>query len=713
MTQELNDQMSKPEEKLLEGWKEIASYLGRDVSTVSRWERSEGLPVRRHHHQERSSVYAYPSELESWRENRKPGAAVMSGWLWQRPARAVAMAVVVLLAVVTMGSGPITSAANSDDPGSGMTARRILEAGQVPYGTVSPDGRYLTFVDWGTGDLAVRDLATGETRRLTDKGTWGESEEYAERSIVSPDGQQIAYAWFNGQFYDLRVIGLDGSEPRVVYRNEDVEYLWPGAWSPDGKYVTATLVKADKANQIVLVSVGDASGRVLKTVDWRFPDTGPFSPDGRYLAYGFPPEEDSPARDIFLLATDGSREIPLVQHPANDLTLGWTLDGQRLLFTSDRTGNTDVWAIEVREGKPQGVPRLVKPNIGRITPLGFTREGAFYYGLRTSLRDAYIAPLDLAKGKGLGAPARVSERPIGSTLWPQWSRDGKYLVYVQTDPQPYPPPLVLVIRSMESGEERELRPELNFGNQLRLRPALAPDGGSILVATSDKKGRRGIYRVDARTAAVTPVVLGGALPGAVLPAWSPDGKTIFYLRRDKTNKRSTIVARDAASGQEKKLYEAAAPFIVPNFAISHDGQQLAFLLSEQTTQSQALLVRPVMGGEPRELLRVQQPERIREPTGVAWTPDGRYVLLRRGPDGSLNQPALNVLKQPDELWAIPAAGGEPAKLGPTMPGFLLGLHVHPDGQRIVFSAGGGKAEVWVLENFLPKAPNADVVQSEK
>ena len=47
----------------LESWKEIAAYLKRDVRTVKRWEKGEGLPVRRHQHQARSSVYAYPSEV--------------------------------------------------------------------------------------------------------------------------------------------------------------------------------------------------------------------------------------------------------------------------------------------------------------------------------------------------------------------------------------------------------------------------------------------------------------------------------------------------------------------------------------------------------------------------------------------------------------------------------------------------------------------------
>lgn len=58
----------------LESWKEIAAYLNRDVSTVQRWEKREGMPVHRHVHDQRGSVYALPDELDSWRRTRGPKA---------------------------------------------------------------------------------------------------------------------------------------------------------------------------------------------------------------------------------------------------------------------------------------------------------------------------------------------------------------------------------------------------------------------------------------------------------------------------------------------------------------------------------------------------------------------------------------------------------------------------------------------------------------
>jgi len=55
----------------LDSWKEIAAYLKREVRTLHRWEDEEGLPIHRHLHKERGSVYAYKAELDSWWNNRR------------------------------------------------------------------------------------------------------------------------------------------------------------------------------------------------------------------------------------------------------------------------------------------------------------------------------------------------------------------------------------------------------------------------------------------------------------------------------------------------------------------------------------------------------------------------------------------------------------------------------------------------------------------
>src|SRR5258707_14147143 len=60
---------SRPD-NFLDSWKEIAAYLGREVRTVQRWEKKEGLPVHRQIHEKLGTVYAYKSEVDVWWKER-------------------------------------------------------------------------------------------------------------------------------------------------------------------------------------------------------------------------------------------------------------------------------------------------------------------------------------------------------------------------------------------------------------------------------------------------------------------------------------------------------------------------------------------------------------------------------------------------------------------------------------------------------------------
>jgi hypothetical protein len=63
-----------PEDRL-DSWKEIAAYLKRGVRTVQRWERSNGLPVRRLELDKHGTVYAYKAELDAWWNSRQQSAS--------------------------------------------------------------------------------------------------------------------------------------------------------------------------------------------------------------------------------------------------------------------------------------------------------------------------------------------------------------------------------------------------------------------------------------------------------------------------------------------------------------------------------------------------------------------------------------------------------------------------------------------------------------
>ena len=63
----------------LDSWKEIAAYLRRDVRTVQRWEKKEGLPVYRHLHDKLGSIYAYRNELAEWFTARQQSGTGTAG----------------------------------------------------------------------------------------------------------------------------------------------------------------------------------------------------------------------------------------------------------------------------------------------------------------------------------------------------------------------------------------------------------------------------------------------------------------------------------------------------------------------------------------------------------------------------------------------------------------------------------------------------------
>ena len=124
--------------------------------------------------------------------------------------------------LIMVGNGVRPVSAQS---GAETAARQIWVSrpGEDPsYSSVSADGRYITFTDWDTGDLCIRDLKTATNRHLTHNGPFETSGDYAENSIFSPDGRQIAYNWFiqKDARNEVRVIPIEGGSPRTLWRSE-------------------------------------------------------------------------------------------------------------------------------------------------------------------------------------------------------------------------------------------------------------------------------------------------------------------------------------------------------------------------------------------------------------------------------------------------------------------------------------------------------------
>jgi Tol biopolymer transport system component len=687
MTENQSGENALHGESPLESWKEIAAYLKRDVSTLKRWEKSEGLPVHRHLHLTRSSVFAYPSELDHWWGRRRPpeDAPAPAAGIRRRPLHALAVTALLPLALAASGDG-LASHSASPAPREG-TVSRLVWAGPLvdPLGAPAADGSYLAITDWATGNLAIRETATGTVRRLTENGDW---RGWAEFPVPSPDGRQIAYAWFNEKARrELRVYSLEASVARTVYARDEVENPQPFAWTPDGSRVLAVLVRADRTSQIAEITVADGSVRVLKTMDWRSPQQLAISPDGRHVAYDFPRSESSPERDIFLLAADGSRDELLVAHPDNDIVLGWAADGGKLLFASDRSGRLGIWELPMGGGRALGSPVLVRSEVPLYRPMGLTRQGAFYYSVRTGFSDVYVAALDKVTGAVLSPPAPLSPRFVGWNRSPDWSTDGRSVAYA-SQRQSAPRSLgwmggVIVVRSLGSGEEREITPRLA---QWGLLVRMSPDGRSFLVHGRDTKGQAGIFSVSAETGEPR-LVVPHEPPGHVqFPAWSSDGQGLFYMRTTP-EAANRLHLRDLTTGADREVFSRSTN----NADLSPDGRSMVVRLGDLEEGAGILAIVPVGGGQQRELLRVTAPNAFPPWGGLAWTPDGKHILFTQ----TTGDPA----RQPYELWRIAVDGGAPQRTGIVMQG-LRHLRVHPDGERIVFGAGQVQHEIWVVENFL-------------
>jgi Tol biopolymer transport system component len=550
------------------------------------------------------------------------------------------------------------------------------------FGKVSPDGKYLSEVDWEIGDIAVREIATGKKLRLTERKVW-DSPGFALNSQWSPDSKQLVYEWLEPYHVQLRIIGMDDKKPRILYPGKEGEWVAAVDWSSDGKDILVMVIRGREC-ELGLISVADSSVRILKKLMLRDPYivNALLSPDGRFVAYDCPPKEDSYEHDIFLLDIDGNREIPLVPHPAHDCLLAWAPDGKNILFASKRTGAMDAWIIQVDGGKPQAAPLLLKRDIGLIDPLGITRDGAFYYTPPSLLYDVYTATLDPESGKIISPPKKEPLPYEGYNMSPDWSPDGKYLVYCSMR-GPQERRYVTCIYSVESGQVRELPYELNLGY-----PRWTPDGRSIFAKHTVGAGG-GIFLINAQTGQVTSFMKTEGKEYIHSPQISHDGKWVIYVRSDEAKNLTQVLLRNIETGEEKELEHA--PNDNHSIALSRDGKKLAVLMrAEENTR--VLKVVPAAGGELKELHRFKQGGRWI--IDVAWSPDGKYIYFSEDPDGDLKW----------ELRRIPSEGGTPQSLGLTMER-MEHLSFNPDGRRITFASRPPKSElpqIWVMENFLPK-----------
>ena len=549
----------------------------------------------------------------------------------------------------------------------------------------------------------MHDLVTGIDRQLTDTGSdakpGAEVDEYVEETAFSRDGTKLAYSWFRSDHdrYELRVVDLKapGVPPfRLLLDKENIDWLSPDDWSPDGKWIAIQLHRQDRTGQIGLVSTADGTLRILKSIDWRGSSRMQFSPDGKLLAFDLPADDSTENHDIFALAVDGSREIPVVKHPSHDSLLGWSADGKRLVFASDRSGSMSVWGQPFSKDQPEGAPELLKRDVGASWwSMGLSDSGALFSaaGFYDTLFDIQTASIDLKTGNLVTPPVEAVSTFVGANRFPVWSPDGKYLAYQSRRMGVGIRQFVIGIRSVDTGAIREVIPSPNF--ELFNGLQWTPDGQSFLVVGRGAKGIVGVFQVDAQTGRSRLLVENAYITALM----SGEGKKLYFARRigSGANFQIALMEKDLVSGNEKELIRKPR---LNNFQLSPDGKFITVGVipsAEIGNRASEILAFPTSGGEPRVLMSADGAQAV---AVMTWMPDSRSLQM------------LKVLTpQSWERWTVPIDGGMPARLdpAPVTAAIPRPFRLHPDGKRIAFEVQAPRKpeEVWSLDNFLPPGGN--------
>jgi Tol biopolymer transport system component len=553
------------------------------------------------------------------------------------------------------------------------------------FGTISPDGHFLSYVDWfGMNNVMVRDLVAGTSRALTPNATFGQFG-YGSWSAISRDGEQLAYEWQRlDRVHEVRVASLraSGVPPARTIRTFDNASVRPFDWSPDGKLL-AVLVEelGGGSSQIGIVSVQDGALRTLKSIDWRGVNKIVFSPDGRFIAYDLIADPPDRTR-IHVMAVDASRDTVVVDDVSTNNVLAWSPDGY-LVFSSDRSGQRAVWVLRVGDGGAKDTPQLVKDHIGSTWSLGLTTTGTLYVWQPASASYVRVAPVDSQSGKLLESGEGSFNQFVESRGRPSWSGDGKHLVFISCGPIGGGP-CGLFMLSDQAAVARQIPHTLRY----LAFPRSSPNGQSIVSNGTDLKGRQGIFLIDARTGATTLVTAFDRTARPRNPEWSPDGRSIRY--QENRGRDVALLEMEIGADQPKEIFRTLSANTSP-IRVSPDGHLAGFIRDDAATKSSTFVTVPMSGGAERVLFSAAGANALNW-IHWQWTPDSQGVFVQKGDGAEL----------PIEIWRVPVTG-QARKLDVDARRWGAGFAVHPDGRQIAFAAYAGApgAEVWALENFLP------------
>src|SRR5262245_39670559 len=529
----------------LDSWKEIAVYLRRDVTTVQRWERREGMPVHRHQHDKMGSVFAYAAELDAWVKSRSLGGAqanadkhaeqpartevrpepeVAAEPLRDSPDQAPSATPAVgrrgrrwLLAA----TGAVLAAAvavwlfqrratEADNPLAGAQFQRLTNFDAIEQAAgVSRDGRFVAFQSDRDGplDVWVTQVGTGQFLNLT-RGTAPDIFNSWLRTLdFSPAGSQVTF-WQRGARpsgepeINVWAVPLLGGAPHP-YLEGIAEY----AWSRDGtRLVYHTPGPGDPMYVREPGSVGP-DRRIFSAppgVHAHFPL---WAPDQSFIY--FVQGTLNERMDIWRIRPSGGAPQRVTHHDA-PVSYPVFIDSRTLLYLVVEPDGSGPWIYATDVDDP--APRRVSASVDTFSSLAASADGRRVVATLTSPKSTlWTVPMNGTHGE-MSAARKITLNTASGTL----PRLGPgFLLYVSSKGS------TDGLWKLQGNTATELWSAP--GARILGAPAIHPDGRRITFAAKEG-ARSNLYVVNADGTQVR--LLTGALQLRGAPAWAPDGQSI-------------------------------------------------------------------------------------------------------------------------------------------------------------------------------------------
>ena len=443
-----------------------------------------------------------------------------------------------------------------------------------PYFTepaISPDRSEIAFVSGG--DIWAMPAAGGEARLLLSHPA------NEARPIYSPDGRRLAFVSNRTGGGDIYLLTLaTGAVTRLTYDdgNEQLD-----GWSRDGAWVYFSSTSHDIAGMNDVFRVSAEGGTPMEVAADRYTNeyfSSP-SPDGR--GGRDRPRAPTPRGNGGAMAAatstrpksgwrgkaDTPRYEPVTSGGAKELWPLWAADGQSVFFVSDRSGRAERVAAACRHGSAAARP-LTTFKSGRVLWPTISHDGrllAFEHDFEIWTLDTTTERASRLAVTRRGAPATTAVEHLTLTegfTELDLSPDGKKVAFVARGE-------VFAASAKDGGDAARISrtPEAEAG------VTWSPDSRT-LVYTSDRGGTGHLYLYDFAADAETRLTSGADTDHSA--AFSPDGKTIAFVRGDTSFARSMSRAE-----QERSIARGVfdrPPFAgEPPVAWSPDNRWLAYL----------------------------------------------------------------------------------------------------------------------------------------